>query len=128
MAKFDVSNEVDELSYDFEKFVPGAKGVIPEPTSDMIGEFRRAITTSIPVKEDGEGKRGIDFDALKEKVQDDKGAGLEAELYGAVAALCSNTPSADEIKALPFRAQRAFIGWIVGMFLRPETSAPATKA
>lgn len=127
MAKFDVAEAVDELSYDFEKFVPGAKGVIPEPTNEQLGAFRRAIADSIPIREGDDGKPTIDFAALKDKVEDDEGAALEAALYQAIADLTSEHPTAEQIKALPYRAQRAFVGWVMGTFLRPEASAPATN-
>lgn len=120
MAKFDVGVEVDELSYDFEKFVPGAKGIIPEPSTDQLTNFRRTILESIPVTEGSDGKVGIDFDALKERVKDDGGEALEASLFQAIADLCSEQPSAEQMKALPYRGQQAFIGWIMGTFLRPE--------
>lgn len=130
MATFDVSQEVDELTFDFTKYVPDAKGTIPEPSNDAITAFRRRIAELLPVAVGEDGKPGVDLSALVEKYgeSEDAAKGLEADLYKSVADLCSNTPTVEQIRALPFRGQRAFIGWIIGKFVStPEASAPATS-
>lgn len=107
----------DRLTWDFEKYDAGS-GEIPEPTSDQITEFIMTLREIVPVQEEEDGKPSIDIAKMNEAVQE--GSDLEALLIDAVARLTSNSPSAEQIRALPFRPQRRFFGWLLGVMLSPE--------
>jgi hypothetical protein len=106
----------DRLTWDFEKYGAGS-GEIPEPTSDQITEFLMTLREIVPVHEE-DGEVSIDIAKMNDAVQE--GSDLEALLIDAIARLTSNSPSAEQIRALPFRPQRRFFGWLLGVMLSPE--------
>lgn len=124
MSKFNVTDSVDELTYNFKPFVD-AEGTIPEPSSKQLSAFQSRLLELVPVTADGK----IDTAELvnRTKAEDEGSEKLTHELYLAIATLCSNSPNVEQLEALPFRAQQAFVGWIMGTFANPEASAPATK-
>jgi len=131
MAKFNLAEAVDQLEYDFRTPAnpDGEYGIIPEPTSDQIAAFRTVLAATFPTTIGPTGEAVVDIKALAAKVQTaDEGSALEDLLYQAVTDLCSGHPSNEAIRGLPFRGQRAFVGWIVGTFLQDPQSAPATKS
>jgi len=118
MAKFDAGASVDTLDYDFTAYVEGAKGVIPEPTNAQIEALRAHLASVMPTREDETGRTVLDIGELSKRIEE--GSDLEGALMAAIAEFCSNTPSAEQLAALPYRAQRAFLGWLVGLFFSPE--------
>lgn len=114
MTKF-IAQE-DEMSFDFSAY-GGPVGVIPEPTSTQIEVFLETLRQTMPTTEDEEGHVTLDIQAISAL---EEGTDLEALLYGAVASVCSDHPTAAQIKALPFRPQRRFVGWLLGTLLNPE--------
>lgn len=111
---------LDELRYDFTKYQEGVAGVIPEPTSDQVETFLEVLRQVMPTSTDENGKTVLDLAALSERFGADDSEDIEALLNGAVAALCSNTPTAEQIGALPHRIKQRFYGWVLGTFLSPE--------
>lgn len=118
MAGFKAAEQVEELAYDFN---PHSKvsGVIPEPTSKQVEAYRRKIADAIK-------DSGLDPDALMNGVLTladmdgllEKSAKAEAAIVEATADLTGIAN--DSLKALPYRVQYAFLGWIMGQFLSPE--------
>jgi hypothetical protein len=49
---------------------------------------------------------------------------VDAELANLVAEVCSQTPSTDQINALPNRVRQAFCGWVVREMLDPKFDMP----
>jgi hypothetical protein len=64
--------------------------------------------------------------ALMEVIGKDR-TELREKMLHAIADLCSDHPTFDELEALPFRHQEAFSGWIAGVFLVPQPLTPATN-
>jgi hypothetical protein len=128
MAKFSIVEAVETLEYNFEPY--GEKGVIPEPTATQIQGFRQALADlfgMIPMPEEEQ----VNSQELVKRVADFLGrdtSEIEGKLLHAVADVCSNNPSYDELQALPYRAQQAFVGWISGTFLLPQLPTLATNA
>jgi hypothetical protein len=112
--RFDAGEDL--LTWDFTKYGQGS-GEIPEPTSDQIEEFLETMRQILPTKE-VDGKPVIDVERMNEVVGE--GTDVEALLIDALARVTSNNPSAEAIKALPFRPQRRFFGWLLGSLLSPE--------
>lgn len=130
---FKLEDELDELSYDFRtKANPdGAHGVIPEPSSKQIQVFQRKLRKLVgPAIEQMAAAPEMTMkeraELMTKDVDEAEAESKFRESLAAVAALCSNQPSVEDIAALPYRAQQAFIGWIVGVFMNPEASTPAT--
>ena len=113
---FNVQEMLDPLDYDFHPYVDAA-GVTPEPSDDQMKTAQAGLAEIFPVNEKGE----LDLKVLAERVTTvEEGSALEARLFEILAGLTSGQPSADEMKALPFRAQRAYMGWLMGKLLNPE--------
>lgn len=133
MAGFKAEEVIEELSYDFGKY--GGEGVTPEPSSAKIIAFQkavRAIVAPTVVEQAKAEERGkVTVAQLEEAMANiDKGSEETAkildDILAAVAKVCSNKPSLTELRALPFRLQQHFIGYISGLFLG-ETPTPVTK-
>jgi hypothetical protein len=116
MTNFDAA--VDELTYDFTQYVEGAQGTIPEPSVAQVETFTEMLRQVMPTAVNEKGDLILDVNALKAKVEE--GDDLALLINNAIADLCSGSPTAAQIAALPFRVQRRFYGWIIGTFLSPE--------
>lgn len=130
MAGFDASTAVDELTYDFTKFVEGAKGRIEEPSDNQITSYRKTLAELIKetsVDEQGkvvgdvdDGASSLDqVNALCSMMGRDQSAEMD-KLTQAVSDLCSGNPSYEQLKQLPHRVRQAFFGWVTGEMVRPE--------
>jgi hypothetical protein len=111
MAGFNASKAVDKMEWDFRPYVD-AKGVIPEPTDEQLARFQKeqarlgaqALEDSeLSAEEYLKKQAEIDEEVLLKNVRE------TAELF---AAICSNTPSVEEIMKLPMRQRSAFYGWV----------------
>lgn len=128
MAKFKSSEQVDKMEFDFEDH-GGPKGLIPEPSQDTVKDFKREVKSIV---KDLTGD-DIDLDdekAVRKRLQeitDEAEDRSDGRMAAAYAALCGNAITVDEIKALPFRVQAAFFGWVQGQLTDPEPSTSATK-
>lgn len=129
MAGFNASTAVEALDYDFRPFVE-AHGVVPEPSTDQITVYRKAIMDMfeemIPEGLDDENQKTVDM--IHKVVQflgSDRSEEQEKILH-VLADVCSDKPSYDELSALPYRHQQAFAGWVSGIFLLPSMPTPAT--
>lgn len=129
MAGFDAGSAVEPMDYDFTT-VPGGKGkgVVPEPsTMDMKifqKSFAKVVRESAKLDKSGEELDKIsddEFDLLQKK-----GDELGEQLDAAIAKLCKNHPSVEEVETLPFRLKTAFSKWLMEKF-NPEAEAAATK-
>jgi hypothetical protein len=127
MANFVLADQVSELAYDFKPYA--GSGIVPEPSSMQIQAFRQALAsmmTDLPVES---GPQGATVELVK-KISDYLSADtseLTEKILHAAADVCSNSPSFDDLQALPYRAQQAFLGWLTGVFLVPEAQTLATK-
>lgn len=118
MANFDAGAVVDVLDYDFTAFLPGVQGVIPEPSGQAIETLTEVLRRVMPTKTDENGKMTLDIDAVEREVKE--GSDVESILYTAIADFCQQTPNVEQLRRLPYRVQRAFIGWLLGKFFSPE--------
>lgn len=130
MSKFDAGAVVEPMTYDFTAF-GGKSGTIPEPSSGQVDTFMADVRAMIEPIKDLFGKDTTDLaeDAdLAEKVSalpDDLVAGMSDQMTEAVAKFCSGSPSKEEIEALPYRVQTAFMAWLMSE-LRPEGKTAAS--
>lgn len=137
MSKFDATWMPDPLDWDFTGF-PGfeqtEKGVVPEPSGEQIRAFLRFLEDIKKDSEEG-ANDGLpdmmhpmqwvelitkpEFEALAKK--------WEAQMSEAVAALCSDAPTADQFRRLPDIAQNMFLSYLVQNLLRPEIRGAGSK-
>lgn len=130
-SSFVSSEEVEELSYDFTDH-GGGVGVIPEPSDEQIRQFRVLMANWIDAATGGESPEDDERpDAEDMPIRDQLillGKTMRADdseqthsIITGIAAVCSGSPSYEEIKALPYRVQQKFLGWVVGTFLSPTS-------
>jgi hypothetical protein len=135
---FDAANAVTPLDYDLSAYKgedgkPLSKGTIPEPSRaklDAFWEGRRQVLADAGIDlAELEGFDPLDPDSRAEltkkfaSIPDEKRKAMAPAQLKHVAAVCSNTPSEQEIKALPGRVQDAFIGWLMGLLSNPTPSS-----
>jgi predicted nucleic acid-binding Zn-ribbon protein len=127
---FDAGGVVEPLHC---KLAPYAdfEGDIPEPSSEKIQAFmndqRRELDA---LRKRIEGTSGDEDDLETElkkltPAQVKKNRRRSAEIYSAV---CSGTPSADQLEQLPHRVFAAFANWVTEEFLNPEAVTGAGNA
>jgi hypothetical protein len=127
MATFVLGEQIQDLGYDFSPY--GGEGIIPEPSAEQIKSFRRAFAQLVQSSADSANKQAPE-DMIKAAIEllNKDTSELDTKILMAVAEVCSGKPSFDELDALPYRAQNAFVGWCVGTFLLPEVPTLATKS
>lgn len=134
MTTFDAATAVEQMEYDFSKYVEGddASGIIPEPTTDqMEAYFTGAKAIAKKVKGLQADAKGLQEKADSGEISDDEMEqvlssmdsvsikAVQGEMADLIGALCSNSPSAETLMRLPYRVLQAFFGWVQGN-LRPE--------
>lgn len=128
---FVAAEEVDDLTYDFTKYVPGAQGTIPEPSNHLVETFQSQMRQVMTPMFELQGKVNAaneDLASLTADVMESLGNEADEQTHqlldsmASIAAdLCQGTPDTETIQKLPFRVQKAFLGWITGVFLSPES-------
>ena len=131
---FDAASVVHELDWTFEKYGQG-KGTVPEPSDKAIETALRELaeaSTKLYKKLGMERTPEMTEEmimAVIARFPDDFEAVAFADLSAAMikiyAKLCSNQPSATQLKAIPFRARQQFFIWLMKE-LRPEAGGGAT--
>lgn len=123
-TSFDVEDELDVIHYNFKPYVD-AEGEIPEPSDTEIENFRKTMLKLFnPVVSKAGGN--LTEENLREiatKLNDselEETSHIQDKLLRAIAKLCSNQPSYVQLKKLPWRGQKKFIGWIMGIYLDPK--------
>lgn len=127
MAKFNAVTAVESLEYDFEPYQPGVTGVIPEPSSEQIETyFEKARTVAKEVMalkskmEKVQGQGGTDVEEMSEQEIAEIVTDLESidvheiqrQMVDLISDLCSQTPTSEQINALPFRVRQEFMKWV----------------
>ena len=130
---FTAAKDVPALDYDFTPY--GPVGITPEPSQDQVAAFTVALSNlaadSIEIGSDGKavrderGKVKVDLGKVAAAAevaggQDEMAALVRQRLRDALAEVCSQQPSADEIAALPHRVLMSFLGYMTGTLLDPQ--------
>jgi hypothetical protein len=126
MSKFILAEEVETLDYNFEPYA--GTGTVPEPSAMQIQAFRKVLAEM--VQDAMPEVTGMEDPRFMEAVTTWLGrdsSEMDEKVMHAVADLCTNQPSFDDLSSLPYRARQAFVGWLTGMFLVPEALMPATR-
>lgn len=129
MTGFDAGSAVEPMEYNFET-VPGGKGkgVIPEPSTSEMKRFQKEFAqimrkgAALDVSDEDAmkmtDKEFTDFQKKTDKISED--------LDSAIARLCKDTPSVEEVASLPFRVKTKFSKWLMEQFA-PEGGTAGTK-
>lgn len=134
MPKFDASS-LSDVEYDFtgwksviDRQTINDKGVIPEPSSDLVGRTMKRITEAY--KSTGMGDVDENPEAVAEAMQkiDDEETfqKMANELLGAIAELCDGAPKKESLEALGWRRFMAFLGYVMKELMSPELSSADT--
>lgn len=147
MAGFDAATAVEPLdvkglaSFGVDDFT------IPDPTSSQLRRFAKALdsigfanqeASTAQYAEAGKAARAeVEKRAKAEKRKatqeeideavDRAGAELDKRLMTAVAHVCGDVVTADQLEVIPSRVFRAFFWWLWGEFVDPTVSSPATR-
>lgn len=135
MAKFNAAEAVEDLEYDFTKYVDGCVGVVPEPSSDQMDAFFKSLQDTAKSvkglrtkvqKAKEEDMSDEEMQALLDEMDDIQFGDFTQKMVEAAGEVCSNQPSAEQIGQLPHRVQQSFLKWLMEAF-RPEGEATTTK-
>lgn len=130
MAKFDAGAAVESLEYDFST-VPGGygQGQVPEPSTKDMEKFQKRFNDIrkmvAKIEKEIEAVEG-DLTEEQEELFEKRGEQAAAEMDSAVAKLCKDHPSVEEMASLPYRHKMAFATWLMEEF-SPEAAATGTK-
>lgn len=131
MPTFNAASVVEELDYDFTRF-GGQKSKIPEPSKDKIVAYYNDLDELLK-QVAGEHVKLPDKPTAQDLIEAVNLLTM-AESYGPMldgmtlicSALCSNSPSVEELEQLPPRIRGLFFQWL-GEQLRPELNAVDSK-
>jgi hypothetical protein len=116
MTGFKADEVVEKLEWDFTAFVPDAKGVVPEPSTEMVGAFFDQLHIILDRPADETDDKII---AFMQRMSEDQMILVDDKLLAAYAALCGDSPNAAQMRALPHRQRQAFFGWITRQVTDP---------
>jgi hypothetical protein len=127
MAGFDSGSAVEPMDWDFTKH-GGGTGTVPEPSNNQMkrfqDEFARIMRDGealIKTADDAASMTEEDFATYQKSQQS-----ISDRLDAAIAKLCQNHPSAEQVEKLPFRVKTAFSTWLMKQF-NPEKEQAATN-
>lgn len=126
---FDAGKAVDPMEWDFTTVEGGiGKGVVPEPSTREMKAFQSEFAQ---IMRDGRKLEVSDAEAAEMSDKDFKAFQKKADEIGerldiAIAKLCKNCPSQEEVASLPFRVKTAFSKWLMEQF-NPEGETSGTK-
>lgn len=119
---FNAAQAVSSLDYDFSA-VGGPKGCSPEPSADQVRTMQFALRSLFKLDDTDPVAINERMAALTEAEIRER----DAELIEIYAEVCSQQPSADELRALPHRVLQAYIGWLSGELNTPTAGSSATR-
>jgi hypothetical protein len=127
-SAFVAGDEIDTLTFDFTRYAKEAKGVIPEPTAEKLRAFQKGLKAVIreSLKNTKEPPANeTQLESMKRIIgaddTDELAVMVEARTFELISDLCSGTPSVEQLQKIPYRVQQAFVGWLTGIFLNPES-------
>jgi hypothetical protein len=120
MAEFKLEDELDKINFDFRPEVD-CYGTVPEPSDTKVTKFSKTVRDILkPVTGDADATNPEVIKAAARVLDDEKQLEMSNALFKAVAELCSNQPNYTTIKKLPFRGQKLWLGYIMGIFTDPK--------
>lgn len=119
------SGQFGTLRYDFKAY-GGVQGMIPDPSDEMIEQYLRGMRDAAKEFSAAENTEDLSAEQLQELLEDDQNMRLaEAQqvIAGLTAELCGGSPTKEQLLALPFRVRQAFLSWLQGKLVNPESNA-----
>jgi hypothetical protein len=115
---FTAAESVPQETYDFAPY--GGKGEIPEPSYEKITQFRKAMSAIYDHMSEGTVEPGEapSMTEMLKYISQSLSHDNSEDHNAVLSALSGLTDIAyDELAALPYRLQQAFMGHITGLFL-----------
>lgn len=122
MPGFDGAAAVERLDW---KFSTDAAGVIPEPSTTQVGAFFDQLHVILDRPGDEKPSETVAYLA---SLSHDQMMLADEKLLAAYAALCTDSPSIEQLTALPHRERQAFFGWVIGQLLDPTSPTRVTSS
>jgi hypothetical protein len=133
MPQFDAEGIVEPIKVRLLPYVEGFDWTeIPEPTDRQIGEFMKGLKalmksalTTMGVEE---GTDLADPDQMVKALDDlepDKFVEVMQQMAELHSALCSGTPSTEQLMLVPMRRRVHFYSWLQSEVMSPEAATPA---
>lgn len=123
---FDLAKRLSRLDW---KFANGVHGVVPEPSTEAVNEFQfqmnqglKAVGITIKDPEDTKELLKVMQTLTVEQLNQ-----MSDYTIDALAVLCQDEPSRDQLVAVGHRGVQAFTGWIMGELTNPEGVKPASE-
>lgn len=116
MAGFKADEVVQKLEWDFRPHVD-ASGVVPEPSTEKVGTFFSQLSD---ILDRPEGEKVDSVVGYLASMSVEQMSLVDDKLLAAYADLCSDCPTAEQMRALPHRQRQAFFGWITGQVTNPS--------
>jgi hypothetical protein len=137
---FKASEAVEALDFDFSgisladenaaQILENAKGTVPEPTQRQLTHFFHRLTelaASADVPDIPDDPSPQQVLAVLGSMSDEQLEQQNEQVIQIFAELCSGSPSAEQLAALPHRVRQAFIGWLSEKLANPPKLHPATR-
>lgn len=132
MPAFDAGAVIEALDWDFTAAGVKAKGTVPEPSDQMIGDFLDGIKKLYSGAKEGGLIPDLGTDPSPERMMEAVAKVTGAAyvtfmdaLAGLFAALCSDHPGKTQLLALPLRVRVKFYAWMQNEVVNPEASPGA---
>lgn len=126
MANFH-AKDYGTVQYNFHPDAPGIKGVIPDPSDDMLQTYHTQINGLM--RESGINDLPSDtelrlhperMDEYMDRLESFNAIDTHHKLVAIVAELCSDSPSVDDMMKLPYRKRVKFIRFAQKELASPE--------
>lgn len=126
MTKFN-ANDYGSVEYDFTKYQEGLKGIIPDPSDDLIQQYFKEMREFFRENglDDLPSERDLRLNPsrireLTERIEAIDKIEVHHSQLAIVAKLCQNTPSTEEMMKLPYRVRVRFIRYVQTELTSPE--------
>jgi hypothetical protein len=120
MAGFTAADAVPRLDFDLAPHGPA--GIIPEPSTGQVEKLQNALADLAGT----DAKSPTDALAHVASLSDEDQQKIVDDLMGSIADITATVLTREQIEALPYRIQRAFVAWLMASLLLPEGQSPAT--
>ena len=131
MPKFDAGSLAEALEFDFTGAGVNAKGTIPEPSDEKIGQYLDEVAKAFGRIRETSGLADIDPNdpaamlAALEKIDAEEFIKVLDEVAAAAGRLCGGTPSVAQIRKLPLRVRQHFFAYLQREIVNPEAGPGA---
>jgi hypothetical protein len=126
MANFH-AKEYGTVQYNFHPDAPTIRGTIPDPSDEMLQTYHKKIREvmrdsgieDLPTESEIRANPGR-LDAMMDRLESYDQIDTHHKILEIIAELCSNTPSVEDMMALPYRKRIRFVRFVQRELTNPE--------